>query len=46
MKSIDHSDKIENFLDTIKPILKEMKNGCMVATQEASVHIYKSGKEH
>ncbi|PWD99446.1 DUF190 domain-containing protein [Marinilabilia rubra] len=42
---IDDAAKIEDFLEEIKPMLEDMKYGCMVVTEKVNMRIYKSGKK-
>ncbi|MFW6043325.1 MAG: hypothetical protein ACOCPW_03110 [Marinilabiliaceae bacterium] len=37
---------VVEIIDDPNPMLEEMKNGCLVITQEVNVHIYKSGEKH
>jgi len=41
---IDAEDKILSFYQSIKPILDDMRYGCLVATQKTDILMCKSGK--
>ena len=40
---IDTKDKIDNFFETVKPLLESMEKGCMVSVEDIEVMIYKPG---
>jgi len=42
---IDDEDKIMNFYEIVKPILEEMRHGCLVTISKVDVLIYKAGKK-
>ncbi|HBB91633.1 MAG TPA: hypothetical protein DC042_07910 [Bacteroidales bacterium] len=42
---VDDEVKIRAFYETIRPILEEMKNGCLVTLQAVDVLLYKPGKK-
>jgi len=41
---IDEEQKIRSFYESIRPILEEMRYGCLVTTETVDVLLYKSGK--
>lgn len=44
---VDEADKIDRFLETIKPYLEKVKKGCVVTIQPVEVVFYKTGnKKH
>lgn len=42
---IDEKEKVLEFYESIKPILKSMRYGCLVTAEKANVMLYKTGKE-
>lgn len=42
---IDTSDKINQFITQIKPMVAELPKGCLILTQQADIVIHKSGKK-
>jgi hypothetical protein len=42
---IDSDDKIDAFYERIRPLLEEMRYGCMVIRENADVLLVKSGKK-
>lgn len=42
---IDEADKIRSFYESIKPVLCQMRYGCLVATEEIHVLMYKTGQK-
>ncbi|MBN1927522.1 MAG: DUF190 domain-containing protein [Prolixibacteraceae bacterium] len=41
---VDEEEKIIAFYETIKPVLEAMRYGCLVATENTNILLYKSGK--
>ena len=42
---IDEEQKIRAFYESIRPILEEMRYGCLVTLEPVDVLLYKSGKD-
>ena len=42
---VDESDKIDSFLETIKPYFDKIQNGFLVTTEKVNVVHYKYGKK-
>jgi hypothetical protein len=41
---IDEKEKIETFLDTLRPLLETMHYGCLVTQEEVNIRLKKAGK--
>jgi hypothetical protein len=42
---VDDEVKIRAFYETIRPMLEEMRHGCLVTLQAVDVLLYKPGKK-
>lgn len=42
---VDEEQKIRDFYETIRPVLEEMRYGCLVTIEKLNVILYKSGKK-
>jgi hypothetical protein len=42
---IDESDKIATYFETIKPILENMRYGCLVTLEDAKILMFKTGRK-
>jgi uncharacterized protein len=42
---IDLEEKIQTFIEYIKPVINELPKGCLIITQPAEIVIYKPGKK-
>jgi uncharacterized protein len=40
---VDKKDKIENFLEIIKPFFAKIKNGCVITLEDTNVVFFKTG---
>lgn len=43
---VDGEEKILSFFEIIKPVLENMRYGCLAITEKVNVLLYKSGNKH